>query len=72
VVVYGLGVDGLSPLALTLPVDYSADGDEADRLTAMSLFVGYVVAAVGPVAVDALRDATQQAGTRIRSSRWQH
>ena len=58
VVVLGLGVGGLFPLALTLPIDYSADADEAGRLTAMTFFIGYVVAAVGPVAVGALRDAT--------------
>jgi CP family cyanate transporter-like MFS transporter len=58
VVVLGLGVGGLFPLTLTLPLDYSADADEAGRLTAMTFFVGYVVAAVGPVAVGALRDAT--------------
>jgi len=53
VVVLGLGIGGLFPLALTLPLDYSADADEAGRLTAMTFFVGYIVAAVG-----ALRDAT--------------
>jgi CP family cyanate transporter-like MFS transporter len=58
VVVLGLGVGGLFPLALTLPLDYSADADEAGRLTAMTFFIGYIVAAVGPVAVGALRDAT--------------
>ncbi len=57
-VVHGLGVGGMFPLALTLPLDYSANADEAGRLTAMAFFVGYVVAAVGPVAVGALRDAT--------------
>jgi CP family cyanate transporter-like MFS transporter len=40
VVVLGLGVGGLFPLALTLPLDYSADADEAGRLTAMTFFVG--------------------------------
>jgi CP family cyanate transporter-like MFS transporter len=58
VVVLGLGVGGLFPLALTLPLDYSTNADEAARVTAMTFFVGYVVAAVGPVAVGALRDAT--------------
>jgi len=58
VVVLGLGIGGLFPLALTLPLDYSADADEAGRLTAMTFFVGYIVAAVGPVAVGVLRDAT--------------
>jgi CP family cyanate transporter-like MFS transporter len=58
VVVLGLGVGGLFPLALTLPLDYSADAEETSRLTAMTFFVGYIVAALGPVAVGALRDAT--------------
>jgi MFS transporter, CP family, cyanate transporter len=58
VVVLGLGIGGLFPLALTLPLDYSVDADEAGRLTAMTFFVGYLVAATGPVAVGALRDAT--------------
>ena len=58
VIVLGLGIGGLFPLALTLPLDYSADADEAARLTAMTFFVGYLLAAVGPVAVGALRDAT--------------
>jgi len=58
VVVLGLGIGGLFALALTLPLDYSADADEAGRLTAMTFFVGYVVAGLGPVAVGALRDAT--------------
>jgi MFS transporter, CP family, cyanate transporter len=58
VVVLGMGVGGLFPLALTLPLDYSADADEAGRLTAMTFFVGYLLAAIGPVAVGALRDAT--------------
>ena len=58
VVVLGLGIGGLFPLALTLPLDYSADPEEAARLTAMAFFVGYIVAAVGQVEVGVLRDAT--------------
>ena len=58
VVVLGLGIGGLFSLVLTLPLDYSANADEAGRLTAMTFFVGYVVAALGPVAVGALRDVT--------------
>jgi hypothetical protein len=65
-IVDALGLDGRARpggrrpvrLALTLPLDYSADADEGGRLTAMTFFVGYVVAAVGPVAVGAQRDAT--------------
>ena len=58
VVVLGLGIGGLFSLVLTLPLDYSADTDQAGRLTAMTFFVGYVVAAVRPLAVGARRDAT--------------
>jgi hypothetical protein len=46
VVVLGLGIGGLFPLALTLPLDYSADPEEAGRLTAIAFFVGYIEAAV--------------------------
>jgi MFS transporter, CP family, cyanate transporter len=57
-IVLGLGVGGLFPLALTLPLDYSANAEEASRLTAMTFFVGYLLSALGPVAVGGLRDAT--------------
>ena len=56
VIVLGLGIGGLFPLALTLPLDYSTDADEAGQLAAMTFFIGYIVAAVGPVTVGALRD----------------
>ena len=54
----GFGIGGLFPLALTLPLDYAPDPDAASRLTAMTLGVGYPLAALGPLAVGALRDAT--------------
>lgn len=57
-VVLGIGAGGLFSLSLTLPLDNSADPEEADRLTAMTFFVGYLLAAVGPFAVGGLRDAT--------------
>jgi MFS transporter, CP family, cyanate transporter len=57
-VVLGLGIGGLFPLALTLPLDYSADAEEAARLTAMTFFVGYLLAALGPVVIGGLRDVT--------------
>jgi len=57
-VVLGIGIGGLFPLALTLPLDNAADGEEAGRLTAMTFFVGYSLAALGPFAVGGLRDVT--------------
>ena len=58
VIMLGIGTGGLFPLALTLPVDNSADEEEAGRLTAMTFFVGYLLAAVGPFAMGGLRDVT--------------
>jgi len=60
--VLGLGISGLFPLALTLPLDYSTDADEVGQLAARSLFIGYIVAAVGPVTIGALRDSVRRAG----------
>jgi CP family cyanate transporter-like MFS transporter len=57
-VALGIGVGGLFPLALTLPVDNSADEEEAGQLTAMTFFVGYLLSALGPFAIGGLRDAT--------------
>jgi MFS transporter, CP family, cyanate transporter len=58
VVALGIGAGGLFPLALTLPIDNSADEEEAGRLTAMTFFVGYLLSALGPFAVGGLRDVT--------------
>jgi CP family cyanate transporter-like MFS transporter len=52
------GAGGLFPLALTLPLDYAADAGAASRLTAMTLGVGYLLAALGPFGTGALRDAS--------------
>jgi CP family cyanate transporter-like MFS transporter len=57
-VLIGLGVGGFFPLSLTLPLDYTPDPDAASRLTAMTQGVGFLLAALGPFAVGALRDAT--------------
>lgn len=61
----GFGIGGLFPLALTLPLDYSPDPDAASRLTAMTLGVGYLLAALGPLAMGALRDATGSYATPV-------
>ena len=54
----GFGIGGLFPLVLTLPLDYSPNPDAANRLTAMMLGIGYLLSALGPLAIGALRDAT--------------
>jgi CP family cyanate transporter-like MFS transporter len=56
--VAGLGLGGGFSLALVLVVDYSANPGASSRVVAMVFLVGYTVAAVAPVAVGALRDAT--------------
>ncbi|MCA2221783.1 MFS transporter [Nonomuraea aurantiaca] len=54
----GVGHGGLFTLVLTLPVVVSRDAAEAGRISAMAFFVGYACAALVPVLVGALRDAT--------------
>ncbi|WP_047863825.1 MFS transporter [Rubrobacter aplysinae] len=58
VVVLGLGQGGLFPLSLNLPLDNTASPEMAGRLTAMAFLFGYALAAAGPAAIGALRDAT--------------
>ncbi|HUR01169.1 MAG TPA: MFS transporter [Nonomuraea sp.] len=54
----GVGHGGLFTLVLTLPVVVSRDAAEAGRISAMAFFVGYAFAALAPLLVGALRDAT--------------
>jgi CP family cyanate transporter-like MFS transporter len=57
-IVVGLGLGGGFSLALVLVVDYGANPAAASRLVAMVFLVGYAAAAIAPVLVGALRDAT--------------
>lgn len=57
-VLIGIGQGAAFPLALTLVVLRSRDGDDAARLSAMSQGFGYCLAATGPLLLGALRDAT--------------
>jgi CP family cyanate transporter-like MFS transporter len=54
----GLGIGAYFPLALTLPVDVSTDPSEAASISALMLLVGYILAAISPVALGIVRDAT--------------
>jgi len=56
--IVGLGLGGGFTLALVLVVDYGANPAASSRLVAMVFLVGYTTAAISPVAVGALRDAT--------------
>ncbi|MFF8102235.1 CynX/NimT family MFS transporter [Streptomyces sp. NPDC016640] len=58
VVAMGVGHGGLFTLVLTLPVAAARDATQAGRFAAMAFFVGYACAALGPVVVGTLRDAT--------------
>jgi CP family cyanate transporter-like MFS transporter len=54
----GFGVGGLFALALMMIAEHAATPGQAAALSGMAFFVGYLVAALGPVAAGALRDAT--------------
>jgi MFS transporter, CP family, cyanate transporter len=56
--VLGLGVGGQFALAMMVLSTLGATPGESAAATGMALFVGYLVAAVGPVLAGALRDAT--------------
>jgi CP family cyanate transporter-like MFS transporter len=54
----GVGHGGLFTLVLALPAVIGRDSAEAGRFSAMAFFVGYGCAALAPVLVGMLRDAT--------------
>jgi MFS transporter, CP family, cyanate transporter len=54
----GLGMGGQFALALTVLSTLGANPRESAAATGMALFVGYLLAAAGPVVAGALRDAT--------------
>ena len=54
----GLGLGMMFTLGLTLPTDVGADAAEVGGAAAMMLLVGYVLAALAPTVLGAVRDAT--------------
>jgi CP family cyanate transporter-like MFS transporter len=54
----GLGIGAYFPLALTLPVDVASDGADAASISAFMLLIGYALAALSPVVLGLVRDAT--------------
>jgi len=56
VMLFGIGVGGLFPLVLLLPVDFTSDPAATDQLSSMVMAGGYMLSAVGPLAIGGLRD----------------
>ena len=54
----GLGIGAYFPLALTLPVDVASDAADAASISALMLLIGYLLAAIAPVVLGLVRDAT--------------
>jgi CP family cyanate transporter-like MFS transporter len=54
----GFGIGIFFPITLTLPVEAGHSPSESSSLAALMLLVGYTFAAVGPVVLGAVRDAT--------------
>lgn len=58
VILLGIGLGAVFPLALTLPVHFAGRARDAGGLAAIMLFGGYVMASVGPWLLGLVRDAT--------------
>jgi CP family cyanate transporter-like MFS transporter len=52
------GIGGSFALGMTLPLDHASSADEANAWTSFILFIGYVLGALGPLALGLLRDLT--------------
>jgi CP family cyanate transporter-like MFS transporter len=61
----GLGLGMMFTLGLTLPTDVGADPAEVGGAAAMMLLVGYLLAAVAPTVLGAVRDATGSFETAV-------
>jgi MFS transporter, CP family, cyanate transporter len=58
ILLLGFGIGIFFPITLTLPVEAAHSPAESSALAALMLLVGYTLAAVGPVVLGAVRDAT--------------
>ncbi|QBF26288.1 MFS transporter [Pseudomonas tructae] len=52
----GLGLGAAFTLGMTLPIDQTSSPEEASAWTVFTLFIGYLVAALGPLSFGILRD----------------
>jgi CP family cyanate transporter-like MFS transporter len=62
---FGLSLGAIFPLALTLPVDVSDDATEVGATASLMLLAGYVLSALGPVALGVARDLTGDFGASL-------
>jgi CP family cyanate transporter-like MFS transporter len=58
VISLGFGIGIFFPITLALPIDAASSPAESSSLAALMLLVGYMLAAVGPVVLGGVRDAT--------------
>lgn len=54
----GIGAGGLFPIALMLPIDETNNAQEASAWSAMTQSGGYILGALGPLALGWLHDTT--------------
>ncbi|WP_340014557.1 MFS transporter [Paenibacillus sp. FSL K6-1318] len=54
----GIGAGGLFPIALMLPIDETSNAQEASSWSAMTQSGGYILGALGPLAIGWLQDLT--------------
>ncbi|SIS92947.1 MFS transporter [Alicyclobacillus vulcanalis] len=54
----GVGLGGLFPILLILPLDETTNGEDASRWTAMMQCGGYIISGVVPILAGAIKDAT--------------
>jgi len=54
----GIGAGGLFPIALMLPIDETSNAQEASSWSAMTQSGGYILGALGPLAIGWLHDLT--------------
>jgi MFS transporter, CP family, cyanate transporter len=64
-ILLGFGLGMMFTLLLTLPTDLSHDPREVGGASALMLLVGYLLAALAPSALGAVRDATGEFGPAI-------
>ena len=57
-ILLGIGLGGIFPLCLTLPVDVAHRPAEVGAVAALMLLGGYLISGLGPVVLGLVRDAT--------------
>ena len=64
-VALGIGLGGIFPLSLTLPVDVAREPAEVGAVAALMLLGGYLISGTGPVLLGLVRDATGDFGASM-------